>query len=77
VGTIHWPFRLQDEAAFHGYMNDLIQTTLYNAFSTIFDILVRAAPHPLAQLFDKYIDKARKHLRPPTREGFQTKIFMD
>ena len=60
MGTIRWPLRLQDEAAFHGYTNDLIQTALYDAFSAIFDILVGAAPHPLAQLFDEYIDKARK-----------------
>jgi hypothetical protein len=60
VGTIRWPLRLQEEAAFHSYANDLIQTAFYNAFSTIFDILVGATPHPLAQLFDEYVDKARK-----------------
>jgi hypothetical protein len=60
VGTIRWPLRLQEEAAFHNYVNDPIQTALYDAFSTIFDILVGATPHPLAQLFDEYVQKARK-----------------
>jgi hypothetical protein len=33
---------------------------LYGAFSAIFDILVEATPHPLAQLFDEYMRKAQK-----------------
>jgi len=60
VGTIRWPLRLQEEAAFHNYANDPIQTALYDAFSTIFNILVGATPHRLAQLFDEYVQKARK-----------------
>ena len=34
--------------------------TLYDAFSSIFDILVEATPHPLAQLFNEYMQKAQK-----------------
>jgi hypothetical protein len=46
--------------AFHGYTNDHIQMTLYDAFSSIFNILVVATPHPLAQLFNEYMQKAQK-----------------
>jgi hypothetical protein len=46
--------------AFHGYTNNRIQTALYDAFSSIFDILVEATPHLLAQLFDAYMQKVQK-----------------
>jgi hypothetical protein len=62
VGKIRWPLRLQDEAAFHNYTHDRIQTALYDAFSSIFDVLSGTMPHPLTQLFDEYLEKKRKGL---------------
>ena len=69
MGTIRWPLRLQEEAAFYNYTNDPIQTALYDAFSTIFDILVGATPHPLAQLFDEYMQNARKKFKATHQRG--------
>jgi hypothetical protein len=60
VGKIRWLLRLQDEAAFHDYTHDRIQTALYNAFSSIFDILSGTTLHPLTQLFDEYLENKRK-----------------
>jgi hypothetical protein len=63
VGKIRWPLRLQDEATFHDYTHDRIQTALYDAFSSIFDILSGMTPHPLTQLFDEYLEKKRKEFK--------------
>jgi hypothetical protein len=63
VGQIRWPLRLQDEAAFHNYTHARIQTALYDAFSSIFDILLETKPHPLIQLFDEHMNQRRKELK--------------
>jgi hypothetical protein len=60
VGTIRWPLRLHEEAAFHDYGNHSIQTALYNAFSSVFDVLVGITQHPLAQYFDEYMQTAQQ-----------------
>ena len=63
MGKIRWPLRLQDEPAFHDYTHDKIQTALYDAFSSIFDILLGTMPHPLTQLFGEYLEKKRKEFK--------------
>lgn len=55
VGQIRWPLRLQEEVAFHNYTNDVIQTALYNAFSSVFDIILGIKHHPLMDFFDKHM----------------------
>lgn len=45
---------------FHDYKNDTIQTALYKAFSSIFEILSEARLHPLITLFKNHLDEKRK-----------------
>jgi hypothetical protein len=60
VGAIQWPLRLHDDAVDHGYQNDTIQTALYEAYSTVFDILVGTQDHPIMSLFARHMKKQRK-----------------
>jgi hypothetical protein len=55
VGTIRWPLSLHRDAADLGYINDGIQTALYNAYSSIFDILTGRRQHPIMDLFSAHM----------------------
>lgn len=47
--------RLRENAADQGYSNDDIQTALYEAYSTVCDIIVGDRKHPLDDLYIKHI----------------------
>ena len=51
MGTIRWPLWLHEDAADHGYTNDDIQTALFDAYSSVFDILTKQQEHPIMDLF--------------------------
>jgi hypothetical protein len=62
VGTIGWPLRLWDDAAEFGYTDDSLQTPLYEAYSTIFDIVTGHVAHPIMQLFRTHLTTERQTL---------------
>jgi urate oxidase len=45
---------------FHNYMSNSIQTTMYHAFSAIFNIVAGITAHPLSQLLDKHMTNMLK-----------------
>jgi hypothetical protein len=60
VGLIRWPLRLHEDAADYDYVNDEIQTALYEAYSSVHDILTRRMQHPIMELFSKHMVQQRK-----------------
>jgi hypothetical protein len=54
VGTIRWPLSLHEDAADLDYVNDNIQTALYDAYSSVFDILTGRRQHPILDLLSAY-----------------------
>ena len=58
---MRWPLQLQADAADYGYSNNAIQTALYDAYSSIYDIIIGAKEHPLAVLFDKHVKEKQDH----------------
>ncbi|KAF7969541.1 hypothetical protein HWV62_26937 [Athelia sp. TMB] len=51
VGAIYWPLELCADAADKGYQDDLIQMALYNAYSSVYDIISGTCNHPIAALY--------------------------
>jgi hypothetical protein len=78
VGTIRWPLRLQDNAADYDYGNDAIQTPMYDAYSTIFDILTGKMQHPIMLLFSQHMDTQRIafHKQNHGRTASQYDLFL-
>jgi len=55
VGTIQWPLSLHKDAADLDYINNDIQTALYDAYSSVFDILTGQRQHPIMGLFSAHM----------------------
>ena len=55
MGTIWWPLWLHGDAADQGYINDNIQTALFYAYSSVFDILTGQQDHPIMDLFQTHM----------------------
>jgi hypothetical protein len=60
VGAIGWPLRLWDDTADFDYVNDALQTPLYEAYSSIFDIITGHAAHPIMPLFRTHLAQEQK-----------------
>jgi len=63
VGLIRWPLRLFDDAADYDYTNDAIQEPLYNAYSSIYDILTGHRPHEIVALFSAHMAKEKEEFQ--------------
>jgi len=59
--------RLHDDAADEGYTNDTLQIPLYEAYSSIFDIITRERPHPIVQLFHTHMARERTKFHKANR----------
>ena len=55
MGTIRWPLSLHADAADLGYIDDIIQTALYDAYSSVFDILTGQRQHPIMDLLSAHM----------------------
>jgi hypothetical protein len=60
VGTIRWPLSLHKDAADLGYFKDDIQMALYNAYSSVFDILTGQQQHPIKDLLSAHMANRQK-----------------
>jgi hypothetical protein len=66
---IQWPLRLLENAADYDYMNDTIQTPLYEAYSSIFDIVTGHKPHPIVELFATHMAQERAEFFEDNPDG--------
>jgi hypothetical protein len=57
--AIQWPLRLFDDAADYDYTNDAIQTPLYEAYSSVCDIISGRQPHTITLLFSAHMTQQR------------------
>ena len=71
VGTIRWPLSLHEDASDHYYTHDGIQMALYDAYSSVFDILTGQQEHPIMDLYSTHMadyrakyKTAKSHHRP-------------
>jgi len=55
VGTIRWPLSLHGDAADLSYIDNVIQTALYDAYSSVFDILTGQQQHPIMDLLSAHM----------------------
>jgi hypothetical protein len=69
---IQWPLRLFENAADYDYMNDTIQTPLYEAYSSIFDIVTGHEPHPIVELFAAHMAQERTEFFEDNPNGHLT-----
>jgi hypothetical protein len=63
VGTILWPVWLHEDAADRDYTNDDVQTALYDAFSSVYDVLTGQTQHPIMDLFSTHMAEYQTKLQ--------------